>query len=32
VLRSPSELRADAEKAFVADLKKVASYFARHAS
>jgi uracil-DNA glycosylase len=32
VLRSPSELRGDAEKAFVGDLKKVAGYLARHAS
>jgi len=32
VLRSPSELRGDAEKAFVSDLKKVAGYLARHAA
>jgi DNA polymerase len=32
VLRAPSELRADAEKAFVSDLKKVAAYLARRAS
>jgi uracil-DNA glycosylase len=32
VLRSPSELRADAEKAFVGDLRKVAGYLARHAA
>jgi DNA polymerase len=30
VLRAPSELRGDAEKAFVSDLKKVAAYLARH--
>jgi uracil-DNA glycosylase family protein len=29
VLRSPGDLRADMEKAFVADLKKVARYMAR---
>jgi len=32
VLRSPSELRGDAEKAFVSDLRKVAGYLARHAA
>jgi uracil-DNA glycosylase family protein len=32
VLRAPSELRADAEKAFVSDLKKVAAYLARRTS
>jgi uracil-DNA glycosylase len=32
VLRSPSELRGDAEKAFVADLRKIAGYLARHAA
>jgi uracil-DNA glycosylase family protein len=32
VLRTPSELRGDAEKAFVGDLRKVASYLARHAA
>jgi DNA polymerase len=31
VLRSPRELRGDAEAAFVDDLKKVARYLARHA-
>jgi len=29
VLRAPSDLRGEAEKAFVADLKKVAGYLAR---
>ena len=29
VLRTPSELRGEAEKAFVSDLKKVAAYLAR---
>ena len=32
VLRAPSELRGEAEKAFVSDLKKVAVYLARHGS
>jgi len=32
VLRAPSELRGDAEKAFVGDLRKVAGYLARHAT
>jgi DNA polymerase len=32
VLRSPSELRGDAEKAFFGDLRKVARYLARHAA
>ena len=31
VLRAPSELRQDAEKAFVGDLKKVARYLAKRA-
>jgi len=31
VLRAPGELRAEAEQAFVDDLKKVARYLARHA-
>jgi uracil-DNA glycosylase family protein len=30
VLRTPGELRAEAEKAFVDDLRKVARYLARH--
>jgi DNA polymerase len=30
VLRAPGDLRADAEKAFMADLKKVARYLASH--
>ena len=30
VLRAPSDVRAEAEKAFVADLKKVARYLASH--
>jgi len=30
VLRAPGDLRAEAEKAFVDDLKKVARYLARH--
>ena len=30
VLRAPSDVRADAERAFVADLKKVARYLASH--
>ena len=30
VLRAPGDLRAEAEKAFVADLKKVARYLASH--
>jgi DNA polymerase len=30
VLRAPGDLRAEAEKAFVADLKKVARYLANH--
>jgi hypothetical protein len=30
VLRSPRELRGEAEAAFVDDLKKVARYLARH--
>jgi uracil-DNA glycosylase len=30
VLRSPGDLRAEAEKAFVADLRKVARYLASH--
>jgi uracil-DNA glycosylase len=30
ILRAPGDLRADAEKAFVADLKKVARYLASH--
>jgi DNA polymerase len=32
VLRSPGDLRAEAERAFVDDLKKVAQYLARHGS
>jgi DNA polymerase len=32
VLRAPRELRGDEEKAFVSDLKKVATYLARHTS
>ena len=31
VLRAPRELRAEAEQAFMDDLKKVARYLARHA-
>jgi uracil-DNA glycosylase len=31
VLRSPRDLRADAERAFVSDLKKVARWMAKHA-
>ena len=30
VLRAPGDLRAEAEKAFVADLRKVARYLASH--